>query len=676
MAVSPLWTRLLDGHHVALLGAPVPPAPARPHRLVSVDCAAWHRPLGPLLELRKSLEAALDRARPSVPGAKRPRLSDEPEYLVTLMNRLQRQLGCPVVVAVLAIDAADAQTIEVLERVVVGPTRLRAAVLIQSGKTELRGRAGALVAALVRARGPAALVRVGAGAEVVPLRPSPLPALDALSFDAMRVLRAGAAVGDTFEADLVAGLLALDPFTVLELCQLAIDSGVALEDRGRGIFRLPPGLGHELRARTTPSLASAWHAELAAMMAQPAAEEQARQGDGGDDLDDEPLAPGRVRTLRDLAARWHRERDFASRAAEHAAAAGDRETAVKRFLDAALEAAQIGGHERAVELCDRALASLPPAPSSEAERRLRLAALRARGRILWLAAGVSPRVRLQDAVDALEQARQLLREGDPGPLRADIIAELARVYYDVGDLDRALAMLRDAQQLLLDVGDPLAAARLLNDEAAVLVRRGEVARAADLLARSRDVFRRFAGESAEARRELAYTDHLVARLPLHGAADEIGRAAGAALDEQALAFAVECAEAAQRAYEELGDERERARAGETLGRLARLRGDADAARGFLSQALATQQQLGDAVGLARTTAALAELLADGGRHDDALRVLGDSVALNLQTGSRQGLSYNKKGLDELQAQLGPNAPPALTKAMRDLRDRLDAGARA
>src|SRR5262249_10617785 len=159
---------------------------------------------------------------------------------------------------------------------------------------------------------------------------------------------------------------------------------------------------------------------------------------------------------------------------------------------------------------------------------------------------------------------------------------------------------------------------------------------------SRDVFVRFAAESPDARRELAYTDHLVARLPLH-AHDE------AAADDQALTFAVECAEAARRTYTALGDERERARVEETLGRLARRGGQNALARTLLARASETQHQLGDALGLARTTAALAEVLADGGEHDDALRVLGDSVALNLQIGSRQGLDYNRKGLADLAA---------------------------
>jgi tetratricopeptide (TPR) repeat protein len=665
MSVPSIWNRLLDGHHTALLGAPIPPVPARPHRLITVDCAAWSRPLGPLLELRKKLEACLDPSRPQLYLAGRKGLDEELEapqsYLAALLNRVHMKLGCPVVVGLTGLEAADTQTIAVLHLLIAGPTRVRAALLLQSDKHELAGAAAELLDELIKTAGSEAVVLAGGDGANTPSAAAMPVSLDALPFDAKRVLRAGAAVGDTFEADLVAGLLALDPFTVLELCQMAIDAGVALRDRGRGIFSLPPGLGDALRARTTPSLAGAWHAELAAMMAQPAAEEREREGDEEDF--DEGAPPGRVRSLRDLAARWHSERDFTSRAAEHAAAAGDRETAVKRFLDAALEAAEIGGHARAVELCDRALASLPQAPQGEAERRLRLAALRARGRILRLAAGAGPQVRLQDAVAALEEARGLLVDTDPGQLRGDLCAELARVYYDVGEAERALELLRDAQTLLLDVGDPLAAARLLNDEAAVLVRTGDLARAADLLARSRDVFVRFAAESAEARRELAYTDHLVARLPLH-ARDEAGA------DEQALAFAVECAEAAERSYGELGDERERARVEETLGRLARMRGQNEVARGLLARAFDAQQQLGDALGLARTTAALAEVLADGGKHADALRVLGDSIDLNLQTGSRQGLDYNKKGLEELEAQLG-DAPAALADTMRELRARLD-----
>jgi hypothetical protein len=195
----------------------------------------------------------------------------------------------------------------------------------------------------------------------------------------------------------------------------------------------------------------------------------------------------------------------------------------------------------------------------------------------------------------------------------------------------------------------------------VLVRLGELRQAADLLARSRDVFLRHADQSDDARRELAQTDHLVARLPLHSKPGTH--------DEESLAFATNCAAMAERAYAELKDTREHARVFETLGRLARLKGHREEARSLLQRAFSCQQEIGDAIGLARTTAALAELLADFGLPDDALAVLANSINLNLQLGSRQGVVYNMRGLDDLERTLG-DVSPHVSVAIGEMRSRL------
>ncbi len=634
-----------------LLGAAVPtpePSGAR-HRVLTVDCAAWDRPLGPLLELRSELDRLIETTRTPLVGTSPlwDTHADEPwSHIAQMINRLQRQLDCPLLVVIQAIDAADVETLRLLEGLVAGPMKLLAAMVLQSDTAELTGPAKRLVELVVSTHGAVALMTV-AGEPVPAVAPSASFELGTLGVEVQRVLRAAAVVGDTFEAELVAGLLGLDVITTLELLQLALDQGVELVDRGSGIFVMPGALGASLRARTTPSLAAAWNAELAAMM-------QMRRELAEEDKETAPeasvaAAPVREREverrpIQTLAERWH-GRDLASRAAEHAEAAGAQPAAALRYLEAAEEAVSIGGHARAVELTDRALRLTSATPVTDEERQLRLRVMLTRGRVFTRAAGALADVGLPQALAVLEEAKRLTASQDPPELRAEVYAQIARVAYEIGDgphFALALDALEAAQHILLDAGQPLAAAKLLNEAAAVHVRLGELGRAAELLSRSRDVFIRYADSSVDARRELAETNHLVARLPLHGPT---------AGHEEELAFAMECARGAERTYAELADVREQARVHETLGRLARLTGRPEEARALLRQAFQQQRRLGDAVGLARTTAALAELLADAGQANDALAILGDSISLNLQLGSRRGVAYNLQGLDELERTL-------------------------
>lgn len=655
-----VWGRALEGKPTVLLGAPIPDGPRRPHRLLRVDCAAWDRPLGPLLELRAELERLIEQMQAPLHSSRRAAepAGEEPwSHIAHMINRLQRQLDCPLIVALSSIEAADVASLQLLEGLLAGPMKLLAAVVLQSQEARLSGPHGRLVELVVAAHGEEALVRA-AEAPLEVQDESEAQDLGDLSVDVVRVLRAAAAVGDTFEADLVAGLLGLDAITTLELLQMAIDQGVPLMDRGSGIFALPRGWGETLRMRTTPSLAAAWHADLAAMMQS--------HGEPEPSAAEEDEAPARREAAQDvkkpiqvLADKW-RARDLASRAAEHAEAAGARRAAATRYLEAAEEAASIGGHERAVELIGRALRLTSEAPVTDAERQLRLRVVLGQGRVMCRAAGSVGDLTLPDALAVLRGARELAKPQDPAALRAEINVQIARVAYDIGDSDRfelALDVLREAQQFLLDGGQPLAAARLLNEAAAVHIRIGQLGRAAELLARSRDVFLGHAESSADARRELAETNHLVARLPLHGPTEG---------HDEELAFAVECARSAERSFAELDDPREQARVHETLGRLARLTGRPDEARRLLRQAYQQQRRLGDAIGLARTTAALAELLADAGQPNDALSVLGDSISLNLQLGSRRGVAYNLQGLDDLEHTLAPDAV-GLADAIRRLR---------
>lgn len=650
-----IWKRALEGEVCIVLGAGLPDPPEEAHRLIVVDCAAWDRPLGPLLDLRDQLEALVEQTRtPLIGGAGLAFVDETPEsHIASLINRLQRQLDCPLVIAIASFGQADTATLQLLTALLTGPAKLLAAVVLQDESATLAEQAATLCVRIRERHGDGAVFEIEPPAAAVET-PSPSKGIDAMSPEVLRVLRAAAAVGDTFEADLVAALLFQDALTMLELLQIAIDDGVALLDRGRGIFSLPDGLGEALRESTTPSLAEAWHAELAGMM-------NRVQADGDDVASalapelEEPKPSLRESTgptppLDQLAKKWS-GRDLASRGAEHAEAAGDNAAAASRYLKAAWESATIGGHERALELADRAFRLLPQVPATDQERKTRMRALLVHARVLRLAAGSALQTSLYDALIPALEANALAKPTDRPELRAAINTLTARIAYEIGDAEHfqlALDRLHEAQKILLDVAQPLDAARLLNDEAAVLVRLGQLSKAAELLARSRDVFLRHAETSPEARGELAQTNHLVARLPLHGE-----HRPG---DEDALAFALERARAAEQTYAELGDERERARVHETLGRLARLDHRPEDASRWLQRAFRKQHELGDAIGLARTTGALAELLVDAGRHDDAVQVLNDSVALNLQLGSRQGVTYNAQGLDRFEAALGDAAP--------------------
>jgi tetratricopeptide (TPR) repeat protein len=188
------------------------------------------------------------------------------------------------------------------------------------------------------------------------------------------------------------------------------------------------------------------------------------------------------------------------------------------------------------------------------------------------------------------------------------------------------------------------AACLLNDQAAIYVRLGDPVRAAHLLQKSRELFEavlRTRPDDGVAVWELAATDHLLARLPLHTPIRP-GREANA------YAISFNHALRAESAYERLQQPRELARVWETIGRLELGRGRLEAAHGRLLTALNLQKQIGDVTGLARTTGALAEMCMAIHRLGEAARLLADSVELNFEKGSPIGLAFNRRALDALQ----------------------------
>jgi len=191
---------------------------------------------------------------------------------------------------------------------------------------------------------------------------------------------------------------------------------------------------------------------------------------------------------------------------------------------------------------------------------------------------------------------------------------------------------------------------------------GDPVRAVALLEQSRVVFEGLPQTDPVAVRELAETDHLIARVPLHVAARP-GR------EDDALASALDHALAARKAYARLSDVFACARVLETTGRLELKRGRIDKAVASFEAALIEQQRISDLVGLARTTAGLSEALRAADRPKEALELLSDSIALNHQKGSVIGIAFNRRAFDVLAPAL---SEPAVLAATLEVRSRLEA----
>lgn len=352
------------------------------------------------------------------------------------------------------------------------------------------------------------------------------------------------------------------------------------------------------------------------------------------------------------------------RAAGHLTAAGEMEAAAAQFLEAALQASEVGAYPQALAYIEKSLGLLAELPLSAPRRRLRVRALAELGRLHWQCAGPDVSFTLAGALDVLAQARGLLRPEDPPGLWAEVDRIIAGVCYDIGDmrsLERALDVLTHSSRLLLNAGDAQGAARLLNDQAAVYVRMGDPVRATHLLSESRKIFEERAATDPVAMLELAETDHLFARIPLHVAARP-GR------ESDALLMGLDHAIAAERTYKKIGAKRDLARVWETMGRLELRRGKLDRAASRLSAAMQAQESIGDVLGLAKTTAALSEVFAADGRFHDALAVLGDSIALNLEKGSVIGLAFNRRALEALAKRVPASA--GLADGIKEIAGRL------
>jgi tetratricopeptide (TPR) repeat protein len=335
-------------------------------------------------------------------------------------------------------------------------------------------------------------------------------------------------------------------------------------------------------------------------------------------------------------------------------------------------AAARGDARRAYGLAEQALTLLDQAPVSAQHALLRTQVLLERGRLQWHGALLGSAFTLQEALASLDAAKASLPDDVPPEVVEQLAAAIAGVCYDVGEqgaLQRALAELQASSHRLVQAGAMLPAARLLNDQAAVSMRLGDLVRATYLLSQAHERFEshlRQHPDDAMALEELAGTEHLLARLPLHVQVPP-GR------EEESYRRGLAHARAAETIYQRLGQQRQLTRVWETMGRLALQQGHLEVAQERLTAALNGQQQLGDVAGLARSTAALADLCMLAGQCDEAVALLANSIMLNVDKGSPIGLAFNRQTLGALARAAtqvhGPDAAK-LRGALADVEGRL------
>ena len=357
------------------------------------------------------------------------------------------------------------------------------------------------------------------------------------------------------------------------------------------------------------------------------------------------------------------------RAAEEARKSGDLLAAAEYYRRAGHEAAEMGAPKIAVQHIQQALTLLQGLPRTPERRRIRGGALLELGQLQWQATAPELGFSLAQALTTLETAAMELGTTAPTPVAVQLCQAIAGVCFERGDaksLVRALQELASANKMLMADGDEAGAARLLNDQAAVLVRMGDPVQALHLLKESRKVFQARSEGDVVALRELAETDHLFARLPLHAE-----MRAGRELEGYRAGLAH--AQKAERAYRQLGDARELGRLWETMGRLELRMEQLETATKHLESAVDVQMQLGDLTGLARTTEALSEVLGLRGRDGEAINLLRESIQFNRNKGSPLGLSINRQVFTAMAVRLG--AHPMHAPALHEVEVLLAAGER-
>ena len=728
-----VWERSRAGRHTVVVGPHTLPLAPHDLQVLRVRCNAFGTSGGALDAARRAVadllgeELRVPEARGAAfeQGLRHRFLGDMPTpaldaLLVEACNRLATQIEGRAVLAFEAIDAADEATVETLTQILKRPGWLRLPLLL-TARGIPQGRVTELVSLLHHADGEAAVMEIEDEATpdevATPCDWTLLPA------DVLRVLRASAVLGTTFEAELVAYLLEESLGMVLEKLQEATDAGVPLTDRGDGQLTWPAAIVTALQKSTLPSLLMFWHARLGEILSagkpsdradrpsgmprrvargQSAAQTEETYDPSRRELEADPAklfeslrysmpptqtAPAEVvpAAIADMGEQPRGTRSRAgqtvppshlvgdqTRAATHWQAAGRTEAAVEHYLAAVREVAARGDARRAYSLAEQALTLLDQLPTAPPHALLRAQLLLEKGCLQWHGSLLDSAFTLQEALASLEAAKASLPDDVPPEVVEQLAAVTAGVCYDVGDqgaLQRALAELRESSHRLVQAGALLSAARILNDQAAIHMRLGDPVRATYLLSQAHERFEshlRQHPHDAMALEELAGTEHLLARLPLHVQVPP-------EREEESYVRGLEHARTAEHIYQRLGQHHQLTRVWETMGRLAIQHGKLEVAQERLTAALNLQQQLGDVTGLARSTAALADLCMLAGQFDDAVALLTNSITLNFEKGSPIGLAFNRQTLGALaKAATQAHSPSAekLRGALADVEGRL------
>lgn len=659
------WKRALKGRSTLVLGGiPAPPEPSLGLRVLRTDCDGPSSTLGPLWDIQERVArqvgvspVALEWARTRMASRLRHKalgeeaLLDVETELVEVLNRLVRPEQAPSVLLVAGFDAADEATVDALTHILGTPGWLKLPVVLAARTRTLSGIHADLAERVREVWGDEAM-------RVEPLPGEGTAAPRAAHFDwralperELATLRMAALLGASFEVAPLATALRVGAREVLESLQRLRDAGVPVEDRGGGHLEMPEALVSGVLEGVLPSLKALWSRELASALI--GAVEASSVVDRAD-------APSqRASSVGGEAAA--EQRSEPARAGALLEAAGEAERGAAQYLEAALRAEAVSDGDRALGHAAKARAlaeHLPPGARGDEAR--------------WMAALVSLRLRLhfaaRDASFRLDEARDellSLKAKLVGAPRPDLLAEwaslVAAVAYELGEpdsLDAARAALSEASRSLLSRDEPVLAARLLNDLAALELLQGRAAEAVKLLQESRTVFERFSDQEPLALLEMAETDHLCARLPMHAEGE---------VTPNLLSLAIDHARHAERAYQRLGAVREAARVRETLGRLELRRGRLEAATELLRDVAREQQAMGDALGLARTAAACAGALVARGEAREALSLLEQSIALNASRGATAGLDYNRDAVEELARQ---SSDVGLQRGLEQLREQL------
>lgn len=269
-----LWSRVREGRHVVVVGTP-PPEPAASAddegwTVVRVSCDGPWSTWGPVEGARRRIEALLGEQSPRWDealdrmGTSTRLLGDLPEptieaTLVGAANRLAEHYPKRSALVLEALDTADEATIQALRDIVgrVGWLRLPLVLAVRT-----LPKSGVLRDLLDQVDGEPLVI--------APAEPEPVFEWSELESGQLLVMRAGAVIGRTFEAELVGRLLGVSVDTVLVRLQQAVDHGAPLADHGGGRFSIPDAAHVRLVERILPSLVERWHRRLGELLAEPA----------------------------------------------------------------------------------------------------------------------------------------------------------------------------------------------------------------------------------------------------------------------------------------------------------------------------------------------------------------------------------------------------------------------